>query len=577
MTDPAVVTWALPQLERLLPLDEESLKQIITYSNSQSPHAAAEHLKNLLGDSPQALEFIANFNSRRGPAASGSSANQRQNDSSGLPKGKKGQKKKGKNIHQLPPRQAENAGALSGAYLKRDEEDYMSGSSKPRKGNNNREAAHSALQLQEKPSAKQQPTPQNTSSSTNPRLKPPPSAAGPLISDSLPSSKNASRNVSRTASPAPNTKTKVQISGGTSMHGQSTVLDDLDSAIRALEIQTNPSLSALTPEENAKRRCGCMATRHPLLEAAPNCMSCGKVICVKEGLGPCTFCEQPLLSPSDIQSMVRILREERGREKMEVNNAAQKRAEASKPRHMTGAAFLSSHSAASSGITPTSSAPSSDSEAERKLKAAQQHRDKLLSFQANNAKRTRIFDEAADFDTPTSGTNMWASPQERALQLKRQQKILREQEWHARPEYEKRRVVASIDLAGGRIVRRMAPVQRPESPVSSDADVEEMADEEEEAGPLHQPPQERKSKSKSKGGAFSNNPLLGGLIRPVAKVEEGEGKGKGREREKKTLWRRVQDDNDDNEQWILDGGAYGGKTEGRVLGSEEHASGGDLS
>lgn len=557
MPDATLVTWALPQLERLLPLDEESLKQIITYSESQSPDAAADHLKNLLGDSPQALEFITNFNSRRSPAPSANNE---------VPKAKRGGQKKKKNIHQLPARPVESSGSAAGAYMKRDEEDYMSGKSKPRK--DNREAAHSAFNLQEKPAAKQQPTPQSTSTSTNPRVKPPPSAAGPLISDSLPSSKNASqnasRNASRTASPAPSkAKAKVQITGGTPGHGQSSVLNDLDSAIRALEMQTNPSLSATTPEENAKRRCNCMATRHPLLEAAPNCLNCGKIICVKEGLGPCTFCEKPLLSQADIQSMVRILREERGRERMEAHNAAQKRAEvaSNKPRHMTGAAFLSSHTT-SPALSP--SPATSDSETE-KLKAAQAHRDKLLSFQANNAKRTRIFDEAADFDTPTSGTNMWASPQERALQLKRQQKILREQEWAAQPEYEKRRVVASIDLAGGKIVRKMAAVERPESPVS-DADVEEVGDE----GPLHQPPPPDRTRG---GGAFSKNPLLGALIRPIAKVDEDEGgdKGKGREREKKTLWRRVQDDNDDNEQWILDGGAYGGKTEGRVLGAEEHA------
>jgi len=61
------------------------------------------------------------------------------------------------------------------------------------------------------------------------------------------------------------------------------------------------------------------------------------------------------------------------------------------------------------------------------------------------------------------------------------------------------------------------------------------------------------------GGAFSRNPLLGALIRPTIQIE-GKGKGKGGER--KQAWRRVQDDNDDNEQWILDGGVYGGRTQG---------------
>ncbi|KAK8169102.1 putative zinc finger motif, C2HC5-type-domain-containing protein [Phyllosticta citrichinensis] len=420
------------------------------------------------------------------------------------------------------------------------------GSFKTRK---DQDAVANALQLQEKPDAVKQPKATNTPSSTNPRVfKPPPSASGPLISDTLPSSKNNSR----TASPAPKAKAKVNISGGTSMKGQSSVVNDLDSAIRALEIQTNPSMSSNSAEKNAKRRCNCMATRHPLLEAAPNCLNCGKIICIKEGLGPCTFCEKPLLSQADIQSMVRILREERGREKMEANNASNRRAEVSKAlRPFSGKTSLAS---------PGASAPSSDSEAEG-LRKAQEHRDRLLGFQANNARRTRIHDEAADFDTPVTGTNVWASPQERALQLKKQQKVLREQEWNARPEYEKRRVVASIDLAGGRVVRKMEAVQRPESDTEDDLDQLDL--QQESAGP---------SGEKS-GGAFSRNPLLGGLIRPVAKVGDAEDKGKQREREKKSSWRRVQDDLDDNEQWILDGGAYGGKTDGRVLGTEERASG----
>jgi hypothetical protein len=325
------------------------------------------------------------------------------------------------------------------------------------------------------------------------------------------------------------------------MHGQSETLADLESAIRTLEVQTNPSLTP-SAEDNARRRCNCMAQRHPLLTAAPNCLNCGKIICVKEGLGPCTFCNRPLLSSSEIQSMIRILREERGKERMEVNNAAHKRAEVSKsPRPFSG-----SHLG-----TPVSSVPSSDSESE-KLAAAKLHRDKLLAFQAQNAKRTRIHDEAADFETPDAGVNMWASPAERALQLKKQQKILREQEWNTRPEWEKRRVVASIDLVGGKVVKRMAGAQRPRTPESEE---EPEFDHEGHIDDL------------ASKGAFSRNPLLGSLIRPVAKVEV-DNKGKGPAVERST-WRRVQDDNDDNEQWVLDGGLYGSHTEDRILASEE--------
>ncbi|KAF2202122.1 zf-C2HC5-domain-containing protein [Delitschia confertaspora ATCC 74209] len=510
--------WALPQLSRLLPLDDDSLKQIITYTESLPPKDAAEHLQNLLGDSPQALEFITSFNNRRTPK---SSENQTRNSLSEVPK-PKSRKKKAAAVGLPPPRQPENYGNISGAYIKREEGDYIAGGSRPQMPKKSNTFA-----LNDKPDAVQKPTVASSSTHRNPTVpmpssKPPPSAAGLLVSD-FRSSRNSS----------PRLKAKVTVLGGTSMHGASTTLNDLDSAIRALEMQTNPSLSS--SQDNAKRRCNCMATRHPLLEAAPNCLNCGKIICVKEGIGPCTFCNTPLLSSNEIQTMVRVLREERGKEKMAANNANQKRAEvAVAPRPFS----------APKATTPVSSNPVSDSESE-KLAKAKAHRDKLLAFQAQNARRTQVHDEASDFDTPTSGLSMWASPQERAMQLKRQQKALREQEWNARPEYEKRKVVASIDLIGGKIVKRMAAAERPQTP-ESDEDILEPVDVPQSSG------------SGNAGGAFSRNPLLGSLIRPTIKIDT---KGKEPEREKRQAWRRVQDDKDDNEQWILDGGVYGAQTQ----------------
>lgn len=147
------------------------------------------------------------------------------------------------------------------------------------------------------------------------------------------------------------------------------------------------------------------------------------------------------------------------------------------------------------------------------------------------------------------------------MQLKKQQKVMREVEWNARPEYEKRTMVASIDIVGGKAVRKMVPAERPAEPVEDDdAGAEDFAEVDRSAG----------KNSEGGSGAFSRNPLLGALIRPVARAEKGkdaavEG-GRG-----KSVWRRVQDDRDDNEGIILDGGAYGGRVEGRVLGAEERA------
>ena len=227
--------------------------------------------------------------------------------------------------------------------------------------------------------------------------------------------------------------------------------------------------------------------------------------------------------------MIRELREERGREKMILDNAGSRRAEVSKK------------------PMPFSTPRIADmSPAEAKAK---EHRDKLLGFQAQNARRTTVRDEAADFETPMMGQNNWASPAERAKQLKKQQKVLAEQEWNARPEYEKRRQVVSIDLVKGKVVKRMGAIER--APVQSDSE------EEPEILPLSD------TDGNSGGGTFSRNPLLGGLIKPVYNNGKGNENDEQPEVRKKT-WRRVQDDLDDNEAIILDGGLYGGEASDKM-------------
>ena len=241
--------------------------------------------------------------------------------------------------------------------------------------------------------------------------------------------------------------------------------------------------------------------------------------------------------------MIRSLKEERGKEKMDVNNSAYRRAEiASAPR-------------AFSNTSPDS--------ADATLARARQHRDKLLNFQAENARRTHIIDEAADFETPTAGQSMWSSPAERAAQLKRQQKVLREQEWNAKPEYEQRKMVVSVDIKGGKAVRKMAEVERP----PDDDDLDDGLASAEGA---------QNEGYTSRQGTLSKNPLIGGLIRPVWKGKDKDEAGDNtadKQNRAKNTWRRVQDDQEDNEEWILDGGIYGGDTSDRRLGDEEPACG----
>ena len=207
-------TWATTQLSHILPLDQESLEQIIHHTSTLPKDAAAEHLKNLLGDSPKALEFISSFNARRdAPTTATPSPTPASVESTRKPRKKKVP------LNKLPPpRRPEDYGNTLGGYQKKEEEDYMSSSSRSRQGHN----LAKSLALSDQPDARQ--LPKAVPAISAPAAKPPPSASGHLISD-LPNVRLGSRTSSRTSSPAP--KTKINVVGGNAMHGASTTLQDL--------------------------------------------------------------------------------------------------------------------------------------------------------------------------------------------------------------------------------------------------------------------------------------------------------------------------------------------------------------
>ncbi|KAL4749438.1 hypothetical protein BDW72DRAFT_214098 [Aspergillus terricola var. indicus] len=507
---------SLKQLSSILPLDDESLTEILTYTATLSKEEGAEHLKNLLGDSPAAFEFISAFNARREDPTSASSSALRQQATSRLSpsetpsqsstSGPGGKNKKTKPpLHSAGPvRRPVDFGNVAGGYKKADmEQDYMS----ERSG-----AKALDVKLGSSSSLRAPSHQGSAASSSRGGGKAPPSAAGPVISDLLPNVKSKAAKHSRAG-------------GGGSGHGTSTPkgsgslttnnISDLTAAIAALEVSTNPTLST------ERRKCTCYGALHPVFDAAPNCLNCGKIICSLEGLQPCSFCGTPLLSNDEIQSMIRELRAERGQEKMRAHNESQ---------HREGGPGMAAG-------PPQSQPPS-------KLEAAKAHRDKLLQFQAQNAKRTRVVDEAADFETPSVASTLWMTPSQRALALKKQQRIMREMEEKARPEWEKKKTIMSLDIKGGRVrkVYQAAPAETP-----APTEDEETEDLTYDVG-----------RQRSGGEALSRNPLLaaGGLMRPVWKAPENKEK-KGEPKERKQTWRRVQDDKDDNEQWILDGGLHG--------------------
>jgi hypothetical protein len=563
-----LTSWALPRIRSLLPLDDDSLTEVIMYSLTLPKAEAAEHLKNLLGDSGAALEFIAEVNRRRGDDINAASVSGAQpaaqsqqttvNDdigNDGVPRYNR-QAKRGKAkapLHNAGPvRRPEGYGDVSGGYQKEmqmplitDPEPIGSGSGISREAS---AAGHSRSN-----SAGTTSKPQNNNGNPAPSSasKLPPSASGNIISDFLPNVRSKAQKPRHHI--APPTASSQSTSGiSTLKHLQptsktvSSSINDITSALTALELTTNPSLPS-----SQQRTCSCAATLHPLFTPAPNCLSCGKIICAYEGLQPCSFCGTPILSSEEVQSMIRELKRERGEEKMAEHNLSVSIAKGAKggtsPRSFSGV------------VTPESGA-SGDEAAVR----ARAHRDKLLGFQANNAQRTRIHDEAADYELGSRGVGggkglQWMSPVQRAAALKKQQAYAREVEEMGRPEWEREKTVVSLNIKGGKLMKtyRKESVrqQEAEAGMVDDAEVVEQND--------------------AVGGAvkssFGDNPLLkgGGLIRPIWKPQgdsggstgtgqrDAKGKGKESERERKSVWRRVQDDNEDNEQWILDGGIKG--------------------
>jgi hypothetical protein len=224
-------------------------------------------------------------------------------------------------------------------------------------------------------------------------------------------------------------------------------LKDLDIILSQLESQSTDTAT----------HCNCMATRHPLFEAAPNCLNCGKIICVKEGLKPCGFCGKELISPEEKANIIGYLESE----KEQLEYTAERKPLVDQKKKRTKVTIASG---AGVNLWKQQEAMFKRIEAEKSQKAQQEKKqieeakkvkeqsqelqfyanqksldpdllkakanlENLMNFQANSAERTKIIDQASDFELPTgSNLNIWSNGVEKALQLKKQQRQFRKQE-----------------------------------------------------------------------------------------------------------------------------------------------------
>lgn len=391
MDYPKTKSFSRNALSQLLPLDTESLNEILDYTlNLGSSHAVESHLLDILGTSDESLQFVAQF-----------------------------------------------------LKLKQEEDDaYAKKTSKQR----SLQAKKPAIPAQ--PATKKLPAWSQSSPNNQPSQK-------PVVR--LDPKKTASTTSQLLDKP------QIVLDAKQAKRGKRRNMDNLKDIEAALQ-----DLELADAQNQANRKCDCMGQRHPLFDVVPNCLNCGKIICVKEGLQPCLFCGQHLLPEADREEIRLILMKER--DTLEHNNEllAERKLPSPPPPppvkekkkkitvRLSAGKFWDEQKEALAALEDEKKRKRQEQlekekhdkevkEQEEELKKyekmkritekhdndlllAQQRLETLLDFQATGAERTKIIDRAADFDLPTSSSSMWLLPVERALQLKRQQKQLRKQE-----------------------------------------------------------------------------------------------------------------------------------------------------
>ncbi|EER36028.1 conserved hypothetical protein [Candida tropicalis MYA-3404] len=216
-------------------------------------------------------------------------------------------------------------------------------------------------------------------------------------------------------------------------------LQDIETILN--ELETNDSA---TFDTSVRRVCNCMARRHPLFEIAPNCLNCGKIICTKEGMQPCSFCGADIIPAKDKDAIIKLLEQEKqdlANRKQQADVPTQKKTKKKIVVKMnTGEKFWEAQDRAfklaEEELRKTREAESIAKEEQSQnpkksdadLERAKERLETLLDYQATGAERTRIIDNASDFEMPSQ--SLWLTPEERALNLKKQQRLMRENQFN---------------------------------------------------------------------------------------------------------------------------------------------------
>lgn len=378
--------YACDSIKNIIPLDDESVNEMINYtlSNYKTRNDISSHLLDILGPSEASFQFVNTFcNMLLGSSSKHQEEANKPEDMKAVAIGaKKAQSvPKGKitgvrlvKVKQAPSTKSENKGRMA---------------------NNTRKGTNISEMFDNKPST-----------------------------------------VAKTKLKSKEVRKKVES------------IQELDDLLLQLEISEEKR------NTGDVRVCNCNATRHPLFEMYPNCLNCGKIICSKEGLQPCSFCGKSLISDDDKNEMMNVIEIERKALETEadkgppapenmpkkkknvikitLNNTGQNNFKVQEQlykqikSHQTERKELEEARKQEEEVIEQNKREleyyKSMHKKDEELVKAEERLAMLLNFQDNGAERTKIIDHASDFEVPTGGGSLWASPIERVLQFKRQQK-----------------------------------------------------------------------------------------------------------------------------------------------------------
>ncbi|XP_012543567.2 activating signal cointegrator 1 isoform X2 [Monomorium pharaonis] len=126
-----------------------------------------------------------------------------------------------------------------------------------------------------------------------------------------------------------------------------------------------------------RHKCDCEANRHALIN---NCLNCGRIVCVQEGSGPCFFCGELVCSPEE-----QVLLQSNTKQGDNLYNKLM------------------------------------DQKPNKDLEESLKQRDKLLEFDRNSARRTKVIDDESDYYHSNS---TWLSHDERKKLQKQKEEAL---------------------------------------------------------------------------------------------------------------------------------------------------------